>query len=93
MNAYYIHYYRDFGNTYCLYYAPVGTPVPPELERITRAQAEQKCRDERLARKYDPNFSGYGDTYIYPLSSRGKDIERIKPSRGYIVREDEIICY
>lgn len=37
--AYYAHYYRNFGNTYNLYWAPDGEAVPESWERITRKAA------------------------------------------------------
>lgn len=92
-NAYYIEYTNDFANTYNLWYAPAGAAVPEGLERITRKLAEQKCRNERDARKYDPNFSGYGDTHIYPISCYGKHVEPREALTGYIVDEAELfIC-
>lgn len=92
-NAYYIEYTNDFANTYNLWYAPAGAAVPEGLERITRRFAEQKCRSERDARRYDPDFSGYGDTHIYPISCRGKMVEPRGQFHGYIVHESEICTW
>ena len=92
-NAYYIEYTNDFANTYNLWYAPAGAAVPDGLERITRRFAEQKCRSERDARRYDPDFSGYGDTHIYPISCYGKHVEPREALTGYIVDETALfIC-
>lgn len=66
MNNYYVHYWSNFGNTYRLYYAPAGEPVPDEWERITRKDAIKLCTDERYRRRTDPAFSGYADEYIFP---------------------------
>lgn len=64
--AYYVEYYRDFGNTYNLYWAPCDITVPASFERITRKKAEDLCKRERQARRDNPDFSGYADTYIWP---------------------------
>lgn len=66
--AYYVHYYRNFGNTYNLYWALGGEAVPANWERITRKAAISLCIRERDARRQDPAFSGYGDTRIYPAA-------------------------
>lgn len=64
--AYYVEYYRDFGNTYNLYWAPCDITVPASFERITRKKAENLCKRERQARRDNPDFSGCADTYIWP---------------------------
>lgn len=89
-NAYYIEYTNNFANTYSLWYAPVGAAVPESLKRITRKEAELKCREEREARKHDSNFSGYGDTHIYPISCYGKYVEPREALTGYIVDEADL---
>lgn len=69
MKTYYVHYYKDFRNTYDLYYAETqeDTEALPEgAKRITRKSAIQLCREERIARKYNPKFSGYAATVILP---------------------------
>lgn len=66
MNSYYVHFWHDFGNTYNLYYAPSGQPVPEQWEKITRKDAIRYCTDERHRRRADPAFSGYADAYIFP---------------------------
>ena len=60
MRKYGIKYYRDFGNTYTLGYTE-------GWERITREEAECMARAESKRAKEDPNFSGYADTYVYPI--------------------------
>lgn len=73
MRKYYVHYYRDFGNTYNLYWTDgleSEAALPDGAERISRKRAFELARRERDARKYDPAFSGYADSYIYsPLYS------------------------
>ena len=70
MRKYFIHYYRDFGNTYNLAYTDTDAQAAEAeangWDRITRKQAESKCADENRARKTDPAFSGYADSLIYP---------------------------
>lgn len=66
MYHYYIHYYMDFFNTYHLYYAPVGEPVPAEWQRITRKEAIHYCAEERKRIRNHSSFSGVADTFIFP---------------------------
>lgn len=71
MKKYYIHYYRDFCNTYDLYYAecPEDFDALPEgAERITRREAEQLCARENERRKWEQSSSGYADNRIYPAA-------------------------
>lgn len=66
---YFVHYYRNFGNTFNLYYADTPdqlTAIPEAAQEISYKEAKQLAHDERLARKHDPAFSGYGDVAIYP---------------------------
>lgn len=67
--AYYVRYYRDFGNTYNLYWLPDGEPAPAGLERITCKKAVDLCKQERDRRKYDQAFSGYADAWIWPYGA------------------------
>lgn len=85
--AYYVHYYRDFGNTYRLYWAPEGAAVPDYLDRITRKEAIALCIRERDARRYDQAFSGYADTRIYPAAWAGHPVycDQLKMDGPYIV--------
>lgn len=65
-NHYFVHYWRDFGNCYHLYYAPADFVPPSGWERITRKEAERLARAEKQRRKYDPAFSRFADAYIFP---------------------------
>lgn len=72
MRKYYVHYYRDFGNAYNLYWTdgPEGEAALPDgAERISRKRAFELARDERERRKYNPSFGWYADSYIYPPES------------------------
>ena len=67
---YYVHYYKDFGNTYDLIYADAEddlTLIPEGAQRITRKEAETLCSMENYRRKYDQSFSGFADNMIYPV--------------------------
>ena len=67
-NHYFVHYWRDFGNCYHLYYAPADF-VPPadwNWERISRKEAERLASAEKQRRKDDPAFSHFADAYIFP---------------------------
>lgn len=67
--SYYVHYYRDFGNTYNLYWADCPEMIanlPDGAERITYKRAVELCRREREARGFDQAFSGYADAMIMP---------------------------
>lgn len=67
-NYYYVHYYRDFANTYNLWYAPADMEVPETFERITRAKALRLASKESDRRKNDPAFSGYASKEILPYA-------------------------
>ena len=70
MKRYFVHYYRDFGNTYNLYWADspeMENVLPAGAEQITRRQAEALARAERDRRKYDEYFSGYASDAIFPV--------------------------
>lgn len=85
---YWAHYYRDFANTYRLYWtdcAEMKNNLPADAERITRKDAEHLAAAERARREIDGQFAGYADTAIYPAD--GTDyygIERNYILRGYI---------
>ena len=69
---YYVNYYRDFANTYSLYWAETDDQIKmaeenENNERITRKRAEQLCAAENERRKYNPNSSGYADNVILPI--------------------------
>ena len=72
MKKYYVDFGMEkFGNRYGLFYAVGNKTVPETAERITRTQAIAYARAERQRRKDDPVFSGYADTYVFPVSWRG----------------------
>lgn len=73
MNArtyYYIHYYRNFANTYNLYHAPAGVAVPEEWERIPRREALHKAA----------NADDFGSSLIMPHDLR-EDEDIYSPRR------------
>lgn len=60
MKTYYVKYYRDFANTFSLFWAEPGDIIPEGLERITRKQALQ------LASRYaDDSFAA---SWILPVN-------------------------
>lgn len=79
MKTYYIRYPRDFANEYSLCYCESAderkAAEADGWERITRLEAERKCRNENWARANNPAFSGYGDNTIIPFRLVGKDID------------------
>lgn len=82
---YFVHYYRDFGNTYTLLYAECPedfAALPENAERITRREAVQLCRDENDRRNYHASNSGYASNVIIPAA--GDCCEWDTPS-GYIM--------
>lgn len=69
---YFIHYYRDFCNTYNLLYADTEDDlklIPKDAERITRKEAEGYARDEKQRQRHDHNFSGFADSAIFPVNA------------------------
>lgn len=66
---YYVHHYRDFYNTYHLWYVEPGTPfeVPPAWRQIARKEAIALAREETRRRKYESSSAGYADEAIYPV--------------------------
>lgn len=91
MRKYYVQYWRNFGNTYNLYYAETAEQEAlaqkKGAEQITRKQAEQLCRDENYRRKYDTAFSLYADNVIYPVDFDGywMDLGYTLTQRGYLM--------
>ena len=74
MKHYYIRYPRNFYNEYTLFSVNAGTPSEAELkrrgfERITRKEAERKCREERDRREYNRSFSGHAPLEIESYES------------------------
>ena len=90
MKRYYVHYYRDFGNTYALYWADspeMEAHLPDGAEQITRARAIELAQAERDRRRYDAAFSGYASAAIYPADMPTDDDphnQRRYELRGYI---------
>lgn len=68
---YWIHYYKDFSNTYNLCYTETSDEEKrmedKGWERITRKEAVNKCVAERRRRKEDAMFSGFADAVILPF--------------------------
>lgn len=70
---YYVCYYNDFPNTYCLYWVDPNDVVMATLAsadcyyHITRMQAVRLCVAERRRRKNDPSFAYYADDHILPI--------------------------
>ena len=72
MKKYYVDFGKEnFGNRYSLFYTVANESVPETAERITREEAIAYARAERQRRKDDHAFSGYADTYVFPVSWRG----------------------
>lgn len=79
MRTYYIFYPRNFANEYDLCYCESAderkAAEAAGWERVTRLEAERKCRNENWARANDQAFSGYGDNTIIPFCLVGKDYD------------------
>lgn len=74
MRKYWVDYWRNFGNTYRLWYTENSDEeklLPETAERITRNKALQLAREESDRRKYDETFAYYADSEIYPISFAG----------------------
>ena len=83
---YFVHYYKDFGNTYNLLYADTEDElkmVPEDADRITRKEAESLASRENYRRKYDGSFSGFADNAIYPVSMTQEEMWDLPNSRKY----------
>ena len=90
MRKYYVWYYRDFGNTFRLYYT--RTPEEEELlpegaYRIKRKVALAMARNEAWMQKVDPAFSGYADDTIAPIGVSEDELLRYYTCRGRIWEE------
>lgn len=71
MRKYWVQYWRDFANTYNLYYTEnpeEESMLPGNAERITRKKALQLAREESDRRKFDRAFAYYASATIAPLS-------------------------
>lgn len=82
---YYVHYYKDFANTYNLYWSYEALNYEG-YERITRKQAEALAAEENSRRKHDPGFSGHADNTIKPYCYDNYDIvnDRRMFLNGYV---------
>lgn len=71
MKRYFVEHYRDFANTYNLYYAESQEQereaISKGYERIPRRVAERMCREEREREQYSPMNAGYASTVILPI--------------------------
>lgn len=71
MRKYWVQYWRNFGNTYNLFYTENSeeeSMLPENAERITRKKALQLAREESDRRKFDGAFAYYAPETIAPLS-------------------------
>ncbi|MCD7737571.1 MAG: hypothetical protein LUH58_00805 [Lachnospiraceae bacterium] len=82
---FYVDYYRDFGNTYNLYYADTPEMRPLCGEKISKERAMELIRQECWARRNDHSFSGCADAEIYPGGYFNDDW--IMGAGGYIDRK------
>ena len=74
MRKYWVQYWRNFGNTYNLFYTEnpeEESMLPGNAERITRKEALKLAREESDRRKYDEAFAYNADSEIYPVSFVG----------------------
>ena len=65
---YWVHYYKNFGNTYNLYWtdSPEMEEILPDgAEQISRKKALELARAEAWREKYDTGFA-MATAYIYP---------------------------
>ena len=81
----------DFANVYTLFWADgpeMAAKLPNNAEQITRKEAEDLCKAEKERSKYNPAFSGYASSTIYPANYPGNDLDlyndRRYELRGYI---------
>ena len=75
---YWVKYSGEYRNEYSLVWTD-GADKPEEgkgWERITRKEAEWLCLRELRNRKFNPEFSGYGDTEILPYRWGTEEVER-----------------
>lgn len=67
MRNYYVKYTNNFHNTYNLCYVEDDeTPPSGDWTRISRKEAISLCVAERDRERYDNQFSGFADSYIFP---------------------------
>ena len=97
MKRYYVHYYRDFVNTYNLYWAE--TPKQIEMaekygyDRISRKEAEELCASENCRRKNDSSSSGFASSVIYPIDYEQYDRWGNRIYNGEVHKEKYLMVY
>lgn len=85
---YYVEYYKDFANTYSVYWSE--TEINDDrLQRITRKRAIELCVEERQRRKNDPAFSGFASTAIEPYFYNGNIYDC--QLNGYILENRSLV--
>lgn len=90
MKKYYI-VRGGFANVYTLFWADgpeMEAKLPEAAEQISRKEAVSLCIAENKRSKYDPAFSGYASSTIFPADYPGSDLDlyndRRYELRGYI---------
>ena len=87
---YWISYPRNFSNEYSLCWSggEINAPEPGESwQRISRKEAESKCRMESWRRRYNSAMSGYAPTLIFPSAQLSHDDLEV----GYGVKGSAIL--
>lgn len=77
MKTYFVHYYKDFRNTYNLYYCETAedyAALPEGAERITRKEALRLASAEAGRRKFDQSCCGNATSVIFPAAASDSDI-------------------
>ena len=83
MKQYFVHYFRDFGNTYNLYYAECPedfAALPDGAERISRRKAEQLCRED-----FNPRSPHGERLVVVGVDPFGRVFQSTLPARGATV--------
>lgn len=71
MKKYFIHYHQNFINVFALCSVEDSQDemalhqLPGEWERITYEEAQNKIKNEKRRRKYNPAFAFYSDVQIF----------------------------
>ena len=79
MKKYYAHYYQHFANTFdlisvkskaeeksLLEYFSRNDSLEAHVERVSLKDARNMIKNERLRRRFNPDFSGYASMEIIP---------------------------
>lgn len=72
---YWVHYYKDFSNTYELYWTnspEMEEMLPDNSQQITRKKALEMARENAWREKYDSGFA-MGSSHIYPADAPTDD--------------------